>query len=194
MGEQLERYVDLVRSSPHNLLSARGLAELPTRHVPEALAFAAMLPRGVQRLLDIGSGGGLPGMVVAIARQDLDVHLLDATRKKSTFLRQTAAALDVRVTVHNGRAEDLAASHLAEAFDVVTARAVAALPILVSFAAPYLGSRGQIYAIKGERWRDELDAAAAVLRTHGLQVLATPDDQHEPGPNDPKVIVLGRAT
>ena len=79
-GALLERFAALLRASPHNLLSPRGLEELEDRHFPESLAVAAMLPTQA-RVLDVGSGGGLPGIVLAIARPDLEVHLLEATRK-----------------------------------------------------------------------------------------------------------------
>jgi len=188
----LERYAGLLRASPHNLLSARGLDELEERHFPEAIAFAATLPAG-PRLLDVGSGGGLPGLVIAIARPDLEVHLLEATGKKAAFLTEASEALDLRIVVHHGRAEELAVGALAGSFDIVTARAVAPLERLVPWCAPYLRRGGQLHAIKGDRWVEELEAALPHLAAHGLRVLATPPAEEGSGGDPaPRVVVLER--
>ena len=151
-AETLRAYADCVRASPHNLLSRAALGELETRHIPECRRFAERLPV-TGRLLDIGSGGGLPGLVIAILRPELDVHLVEATGKKATFLAETAAALGLEVAVHNARAEDLARSSLRGTFDLVTARAVARLDALVPLAAPFLAPAGELHAIKGARWQ-----------------------------------------
>lgn len=194
LQSRLQQYVAAIRASPHNLLSPRGLTELESRHIPESLAFAQSLPSG-PRVLDIGSGGGLPGIVVALARPDLDVHLMEATGKKAEFLAETAAQLEVDVTVHHGRAEELAGSGLAGTFDVVTARAVAPLERLVPWCAPYLKAGATIHAIKGERWADELVEAGQALAAAGLKALETPAD-HVEGVTlaGPRVVVLGRPT
>lgn len=185
----LRAYAESVERSPHNLLSPRGLAELGTRHVPEAIAFSEGLPR-TSRLLDIGSGGGLPGIVIAITRPDLEVHLMEATGKKATFLSEVAEQLGLRVVVHHGRAEELARPPLAGSFDLVTARAVAPLERLVPWAEPYLGPKGQLHAIKGERWGEELDAARPIADRLGLRVVARPGRTR--GDLEPLVVVLGR--
>lgn len=193
LRELCERFADEIEQAPHNLMSARGLAELRTRHLPECLAFARMLPTGPARVIDVGSGGGLPGIVVALARPDLDVHLLEATAKKAKFLEEVSRRLEVPTTVHAQRAEMFARGAGAAAFDVVTARAVAALPRLVQWAMPLLKPGGSLFAIKGERWRDELEAAAPVIERCRALVIATPDDQPSPGPDDPRVIIVSRA-
>lgn len=185
----LAAYADAVKESPHNLLSPRGLAELTSRHIPEAIVFSRGLPR-TARLLDIGSGGGIPGIVIAIARPDLDVHLMEATGKKANFLSDVANRLSIRVTVHHGRAEALARPPLAGTFDLVTARAVAPLERLVPWGEPYLAPRGQLHAIKGERWGEELDAARPVADRLGLRVVARPGRSR--GEHEPLVVVLGR--
>lgn len=174
---KLRRFAELVRASEHNLVSKRARDELEERHVPECVAFASMLPSGGGRVLDIGSGGGFPGMIVAICRPELEVHLLDATAKKTGFLREAAEELGVPVTVHTGRAEELARQDgLASCFDVVTARAVAPLDRLIGWSMPFLRVGGLLYAIKGERWSAELEASRPGMARAGAAVVATPDD------------------
>lgn len=185
---RMARFAVLLRSSPHNLLSPRGLEELEARHLPEALAFAASLPAD-RRLLDIGSGGGLPGIVVAAARPDLRVELLEATGKKARFLEEAVADLGLAVRVHHGRAEDLGAGALRGGFGLVTARAVAPLERLVPLAAPFLEVGGQLHAIKGARWEEELEAAAQAIATSGLRLVGAPRAADSTGPI---VVVLER--
>jgi len=187
----LSAFAAALRASPHNLLSAKALTELETRHIPESQAFARTLPSS-GRLLDIGSGGGLPGVIIALARPDLDVHLMEATGKKARFLEEVTLALGLGVTVHYGRAEALAAEGLARAFDLVTARAVAPLDRLVAWAHPYLRGGGELHAIKGERWSEELEAALPVLERARFTVISTPSDGQGQDGRTPRVVVLRR--
>ena len=179
---RLAAFAAAVRGSPHNLLSRRALDELESRHIAESAAFATTLPPSA-KVLDLGTGGGFPGMVTAICRPDLQVTLLDATSKKIAFLRAFADQHDIAVATLEGRAEELASVH-AGTFDVVTARAVAPLDRLVPWALPFLRPGGALHAIKGERWPDELRAALPVIRRYGAQVTAVPavddDDAVEP--------------
>lgn len=197
LEERLEIFATAVEESPHNLVSARAVGEIRTRHIPECVALAEMLPSGASRLLDVGSGGGFPGLVIAAVRTDLAVTLLDSTRKKTEFLAETADRMGVRVEVVNDRAES-AARTLAGDFDIVTARAVAPLKRLIPWIVPFLSPSGMAYAVKGDRWEQELDEAAGVLREHGAHVVATPADIHQqPGgatAERPKVVIIGRAT
>lgn len=194
--ERLEIFASAVETSPHNLVSARALGEIRTRHIPECVALASMLPGGPMRLLDVGSGGGFPGLVVAAVRDDLEVTLLDATRKKTEFLAETAQRMGVAVTVVNERAEQAAAT-MSGGFDLVTARAVAPLTRLLPWTVPFLSPTGLLYAVKGDRWEEELDEAAQELRACGAHVIATPADIHrregDATAERPKVVIIGRA-
>jgi 16S rRNA (guanine527-N7)-methyltransferase len=193
--DRLRRFAAAVAASPHNLVSRTARDQLLSRHVPESIRLAHLLPGTARRLLDVGSGGGFPGMVLAIVRPELEVHLLDSTAKKTRFLTETADELGVDVTVHTGRAEDLAKPPLAGSFDVVTARAVAPLDRLLPWTLPFLHPDGLLYAIKGDRWVEELEQATSVLGRLGGRVVATPEDQAGDRGTDPqpRVVIIARA-
>lgn len=192
--EMLERFVQAVEQSRHNLVSKRARAELRDRHLPECAAFAATLPHGPARVLDVGSGGGFPGLVIAILRPDLDVTLMDATKKKVEFLEEVARDLDIQVAAIHGRAEELARTDLGASFDVVTARAVAPLDRLVGWTVPFLRPGGLVYAIKGGRWQEELDAAGEALRTWDAEAVATPEELGDSQDGDRPLVVIIRRT
>lgn len=185
---RLQRYVDAVLRQPHNLLSHRDRELLWERHLPECQALAARLPRGPARVLDLGSGAGLPGIIIAIERPDLTVELLEATGKKARFLQEVSDELGLALQVHHGRAEELGKHELRGRFNLVTARAVAPLERLVGWAAPFLAPEGQLWAVKGDRWAEELEAATKQLRRQGLVILHTPEQQTDGG--SPRVVIL----
>lgn len=191
----LEAYLEAVRSSPHNLVSARALGELETRHLPESLALARLLPPGPGELVDVGTGGGFPGFVIACVREDLDVTLVEATAKKARFLEETARHLNVATRVLNGRIEELGRGDLAESFDLATARAVAPLRTLVPWTLPVLRPGGQLFAVKGERWQEEVAEARPVLRRLGAEVVAVPSKWDDRIDDQPplRVVIIARA-
>jgi 16S rRNA (guanine527-N7)-methyltransferase len=139
--------------------------EIDARLVDESLALLDLIPLSANSLLDIGSGGGVPGIPLAIAAPSMQVTLLDATQKKVDFLRVTAAALALaNVTALQGRAEELGRDPAhREQYDVVTARAVARLAALVELALPLLRVGGVALLPKGEAAADELSEAAEAL-------------------------------
>jgi len=163
----LREYTVALTSSPHNLVSDRDRALVASRHVPECVAFAAILPE-LCTVVDIGAGGGLPGLVIAIVRPDLEVHLVESRAKKATFLQETARAIGIRVTVHHARAEDSPVRG-----DIVTARAVAPLHRLVGYAAAVTRAGGELWAIKGDQWAGEL---SEVTDFSGFVVVERPSD------------------
>ena len=119
------------------------------------------------RLVDVGSGGGVPGIPIALARPDLEVTLIEATQKKAAFLTAVAAALGLsQVTVRAARAEELARGDLRGGFDAVTARAVGRLTLLLPITAPFAKAGGLLLLVKGQRAEEELAAAKGVLVAH----------------------------
>jgi 16S rRNA (guanine527-N7)-methyltransferase len=126
------------------------------------------LPAGAFRLVDVGSGGGVPGIPLAIARPDATVMLVESTKKKAAFLRETAAALNLgNVSVSEWRAEDVGQSNSRETFDVATARAVATLDWLAEWCLPLVKRRGKLLAMKGARVTEELPAARKAIKILG---------------------------
>jgi 16S rRNA (guanine527-N7)-methyltransferase len=170
----LIRYRDILAAAPFNLTSLRTPEAIEQRHIDEsllvvrALEAADRLPPGA-RLIDIGSGGGLPGIPLAIARPDISVTLLEATGKKAAFLEQTAHDLGLtHVRVLAARAEEAAHRPAErEAFDVATARAVAPLATLVELTLPFVQVGGVLAAVKGSRTEDEIAAAGVALQRCG---------------------------
>lgn len=167
-------------------MSPAGLAELRSRHLPECRSLAENLPAGPARLVDVGSGGGLPGLVIALLRDDLHVTLVEATKKKATFLHRTAEQLELEVEVLAERAEDLVGQ--VEPFDLATARAVAPLERLLPLVLPLLRPGGRLYAVKGERWPEELLDAEPVIRELEAYLAAVPEPSASP--HSPKILVF----
>jgi len=158
-SERLAELAALIRSwNPRiNLVSPADLPRLEERHLEDSLQLAAFLPPGETRLVDLGSGGGLPGLVLA-AVVDRPVHLVEADRRKAAFLSTAAGQLGLRhVTVHPSRIE---AVRLPGPAGIVTARALAPLPRLLGYAAALLGEGGVAVFPKGRQVDAELTEAA----------------------------------
>lgn len=146
------------------------------RHALDALSLVpelAALPAGA-RVADLGSGGGVPALPLAIVRPDLAFTLVESTRKKAAFLADAAHALELtHVTSLAERAEAVGRGPLRGTFDAVTARALARLADLVPLAAPLLRPLGRMLFIKGQRADAELAEAAPLLARLRIRHLAT---------------------
>ncbi|PWJ21759.1 16S rRNA (guanine(527)-N(7))-methyltransferase RsmG [Jannaschia seohaensis] len=155
--ETLEKYVDLlIRWNPKiNLIAPGTVDEIWTRHIEDSLRVVDALPVCGKRLLDLGSGGGLPGIPIAIMRPDLDVSLLEADARKAAFLQTVRRELGMSYDVRRARIEAFP-PHEA---DIITARALAPLVELLRLAVRH-GKDDTVYIFpKGLRWQSEVEEA-----------------------------------
>lgn len=163
----LSGYLDLLLQANQrmNLTAIRDRAQAELLHIADALTALAFLLPGPFALADVGSGGGVPGIPLAIARPDAHVTLIESTQKKAAFLRQTAATLGLaNLAVEPKRAEDLARGELREGFDIAIARGVAPMNLLAEWCLPLVKKGGSMLAMKGARIAEELPAAARSVR------------------------------
>lgn len=143
------------------LIGPREVPRLWERHLLNCAVVTDAVPEGAS-VADVGSGAGLPGVVMAIRRPDLRMTLIEPLLRRATYLEEVAGDLGLtNVRVVRARAEDVDPGN---GFDVVTSRAVAALDKLARWCMPLVAVRGQMLAMKGERAPDEIGAAGKVLR------------------------------
>jgi len=167
--DKAQRYVELLATDgvTRGLIGPRETARLWDRHLLNCALVAELVPDQGE-LVDIGSGAGLPGIVLAMLRPRLHVVLLEPLLRRSVFLEECVSALDLpNATVLRARAEEKAASWISA--DIATARAVAPLDRLVGWAAGLLRPGGQLLAIKGQSAAAELEAAGPVLSGLGVR-------------------------
>jgi 16S rRNA (guanine527-N7)-methyltransferase len=169
------------------LIGPREIPRLWDRHLLNSAAIASLVPAGA-RVVDVGSGAGLPGIPLALARPDLTVTLLEPLARRVAFLTECVERLRLdTVTVIRGRAEEGPVRRELGGADVVTARAVAPLDKLAGWCLPLLRPGGQLLALKGSSAAEEL-AAAGPLAGASAAVLT------EAGNPPATVIVVTRGT
>ena len=175
--ERLGAYLALLRkwNAAYNLTAIRDTAQMRVQHLADCLAVIAPLRRqvgdGAQRILDVGSGGGLPGVVLAAASSVWDVSCVDTVGKKAAFVRQVAGELALpNLHALHARVE----SRPGPAFDVITSRAFASLPDFVRLTRPLLAPGGVWMAMKGRRPEEELAALPTDIDVFHVEPLAVP--------------------
>lgn len=166
-------HIEKLRAFTHELadrgeqLGLIGPLERPriwTRHILNSSVMAPLVPTG--SLGDIGSGAGLPGLVIAILRPDVQCTLIEPMERRTQWLSDQAHNLGLNnVEIVRARAQDL---HNKRTFDTVTARAVSALRKLIPMAAPLTGLGGQLIFLKGSRVSEEMSEAASVIKKYRL--------------------------
>ena len=182
-----EAYVALLADTgiSHGLIGPREAPRLWDRHVLNSAVVQPVFAEGA-RVADIGSGAGLPGIPLAIARPDLQMVLVEPLQRRTIWLTSTIQALGLtNVEVHRGRAESLWG---AERFRHVTARAVARTGELARITLPLLAAGGSLQALKGESAASELDEDAALLRSLGASRWSVA--RFGAGIVDPETVVL----
>lgn len=163
-----ERYAEFVGDAgvERGLIGPREVDRLWERHLLNCAVVAERIRPGAE-VIDLGSGAGLPGIVLAIVRADLSITLLEPLLRRTVFLEECVDLLGLRgVVVRRARAEDVTGELAA---DVVTARAVAPLERLAAWAVPLLRPGGELLAWKGERAAAELEEAGPLLKGLGVR-------------------------
>lgn len=158
---RLQIYADLLVKwqAKINLVGPDTLPDLWSRHLFDSAQLAPYIEQGA-KVADLGSGAGFPGMVLAIMRDDLDVHVVESDQRKCAFLREVNRETGAGATVHNARIEALEPLRA----DVVTSRALASLDKLLAFAHIHRLSTGKCLFPKGKRWAEELTDAQKTWR------------------------------
>jgi 16S rRNA (guanine527-N7)-methyltransferase len=148
----------------------RGAADAVDRHLADSLTGLEVgALAGAERIADLGAGAGFPGLALAVALPDARVDLIEATERKCEVIARLArAAAAPNAHTIPERAEDWAAGEGAEAYDAVTARALAPLAVIAEYAAPLLREGGVLVAWKGSRNEDEEERGAAAAEQLGL--------------------------
>ncbi|MCX2731287.1 16S rRNA (guanine(527)-N(7))-methyltransferase RsmG [Saccharopolyspora sp. NFXS83] len=148
------------------LIGPRELDRLWDRHLLNSAVLAELLPPNC-RVVDVGSGAGLPGIPLAIARPDIELVLLEPMARRVAWLREVVEELDLSVEVVRGRAEEGPVRDRLADQDVVTARAVAPMERLTAWCLPLLRPGGRLLALKGSTAAEELERDAAAIRAAG---------------------------
>jgi len=152
--DQIQRYADLLKGAgiERGLIGPKEGDRIWERHIANCIPITTILPQNL-RLVDIGSGAGLPGIVIALARPDLKVTLIEPLQRRVDFLNEVVADLGIPIEVIRGRAE-----RVKKQFEIVTARAVAPLEKLINISWHMIPKGGSLMAMKGESAAEEIAA------------------------------------
>ena len=159
----------------YNLTAITDPGQMVMDHLLDALSVLPTVSKP-NRLLDIGTGGGIPGMILAICLPETQVTLLDSNGKKTAFLRQVVIELGLKnITVAHCRVEEFRA----ELFDIIISRAFSSLPLFVTLSAALLSKTGRWFAMKGKSLTDEMDALGDDYLIEENIALSVPGSQAE---------------
>lgn len=178
-NEQIQRLLDYTAliqkwNKVYNLTALRDPSDMLTHHLLDSLTAIAPLSRHTQgqatRVLDVGSGGGLPGVVLAICMPELNVSCVDTVAKKAAFVQQVAVSLKLP----NLRGIHARVESLTDPYQVICSRAFASLPDFVTWSRPALAVGGVWMAMKGKHPQDEIDALPADVKVFHVEPLTVP--------------------
>lgn len=160
--QKLLAYVQMISkwNKVHNLTAIRDEVSMMTLHILDSLVTLPLIQQD-EHILDVGSGAGLPGIVIAICKPDVQVTVIDASQKKASFMRQVKAELDLQnLTVLAGRVEQ---QMIATPFDSIISRAFSDLKTFISLTQELLKKQGRWLAMKGQVPQEEIDALTAAM-------------------------------
>jgi 16S rRNA (guanine527-N7)-methyltransferase len=166
--DRAQRYAEILAGAgvERGLLGPREVDRIWDRHILNSAAVTELLDPN-ERIADIGSGAGLPGIPLALARPDLQLTLIEPLLRRSEFLCEVADDLDLEIRIVRGRAEDRSVRQQVGEMDAVVSRAVAALDKLTKWSVPLLRPDGRMVAIKGERAEEEIREHRRVMASLG---------------------------
>jgi len=155
-----------------NLVSAENLSDFAVRHFLDSLAVLPLLPREPFSMLDVGTGAGLPGIPLKMARPDISVFLVDSSRKKISFLKEVIRKFDLAgIRAEQARIETWISKETSrKAFDIVLSRAAFPLTRFIELSSPFVKDSGSIIAMKGKSFREELKDAEKTLIEKNLSL------------------------
>lgn len=188
--DKLARYADLMiaESQHQNITAVRDLPEIWVRHFLDSAILCKYFPDSAFSVIDIGTGGGIPGIPIAILCSHANVTLLDSELRKIEFCQKTVSEIGLSVSCVSGRAEELARNDAYRVqFDYAVSRAMTTGTVLSELSMPFLRVGGQLVAMKGKNYDpavERFDEAAAVLNANVENVL---DYQIE---NEPKKLIF----
>ena len=170
-AEDIDRYCEEVSitNEQFNLTAIKDPDEMEEKNALDCLTIIPYVPDGC-RLADVGTGPGFPGVILKIAKPDVDVTLIEATDKKLQFAVRTAEKLGYSVTGVHARGEEAGRGEYREQFDAVVSRAVASLPALLEYTLPLVKVGGKLIAMKGAGAKEEIDLAGNALNILGGKV------------------------
>ncbi|MDD6798923.1 MAG: 16S rRNA (guanine(527)-N(7))-methyltransferase RsmG [Firmicutes bacterium] len=170
LAEKLGVYLEnlLETNKKMNLTAIRSPEDAALKHFADCLTVVPLIPRGA-KLIDVGSGAGLPAIPIALSRPDVSVTALDSTGKKAAYIASVAQAMEIsNLNAVCGRAEELGRQHgMRESFDTVTARALARLNVLCELCLPFVRVGGVFISMKGPLADEEITEARQALKTLG---------------------------
>jgi 16S rRNA (guanine527-N7)-methyltransferase len=190
--DRAQRYAQILSGAgvERGLLGPREVDRLWDRHILNSTAIAELFDPG-ERIADIGSGAGLPGIPLALARPDLRLTLIEPLLRRSEFLREVVDDLGLEIAIVRGRAEDPSVRQQVGEMDAVVSRAVASLDKLTKWSVPLLRRDGRMVAIKGERAEEEIREHRRVMASLGavdVRVMRCGADYLDP----PATVVVAR--
>lgn len=161
-----------VENELHNLVSRKSLAEELDKHIEDSLKVISFVELDHQKGVDIGTGAGFPGLLMAMALPNMNISLVESDLKKSAFLSQTATNLSLNnVQVIKKRAEEIGKDpNYRASFDFCTSRAVTSIDVLLEYGIPLLKVGGKLLLWKGRNYKHELEKAANALQILNAKV------------------------
>lgn len=189
---RLEQYAEMLveKNKVMNLTAITEPEEIAVKHFFDSLLPLKYLdiPKGA-KIIDVGTGAGFPGMVLKIARPDIELTLLDSLNKRLVFLSEVCDALELEAEIVHGRAEEKAKGDMRESYDFAFARAVAQLNVLSEYCLPYVKVGGSFIAMKGKKAAEELEEAKKAIAVLGGKVTQFIEDSLPGGDERGTVII-----